>query len=375
MPTPMTTDSRLARQTAERLIGSRAQLLKYKGLVGFDGFVDTIFEVVDQRQTLTKYTAFSSMKKFATKINSAAGQSANFETVKSMEKLGGNGPIMAFALSTLGAPVEYVGMLGYPEVNPVFKEFAKRAKVHSIAEPGYTSALEFSDGKLMLGQHATVNEISWDNIKKRLGEANFKKLWASADFVSMVNWTMLPHMSAIWKKLQTTFKTTKKEKKKLMFFDLADPAKRTDADLNAALKIIADFQDPHDVILGLNESEAQQVAKVLRLKNFAKTPKGYTGMSGAIREKLGLNTVVVHPVQYACGADAEGETFVAGPYTAKPKISTGAGDHFNAGFVIGRLLGLGLPHALQLAVANSGFYVRHANSPNREQLVRFLQTL
>jgi len=28
-----------------------------------------------------------------------------------------------------------------------------------------------------------------------------------------------------------------------------------------------------------------------------------------------------------------------------------------------------------LAVAASGFYVRHGNSPNREQLVRFLQTL
>jgi hypothetical protein len=26
-------------------------------------------------------------------------------------------------------------------------------------------------------------------------------------------------------------------------------------------------------------------------------------------------------------------------------------------------------------VAASGFYVRHASSPNREQLVRFLQTL
>ena len=85
--------------------------------------------------------------------------------------------------------------------------------------------------------------------------------------------------------------------------------------------------------------------------------------------------MVIHPIQYAAGADAQGEAFVNGPFTAKPKISTGAGDHFNAGFVIGRLLGLGVAHSLQLAVAASGFYVRHAVSPNREQLVRFLQTL
>ena len=372
---PVTTDSRLARQTAERLIGSRAQLLKFKGLVGFDGFVDNIFEVVDQRQTITKYTAYNSMKKFGKRIVDASGKSSNFEMISTAEKIGGNGPIMAFALSTLGAPVECIGMLGRPKIHPVFAEFAKRAKAHSIAEPGYTSALEFPDGKIMLGQYSTVNEVSWENIKKRLGENTFKKLWNSADFVSMVNWTMLPHMSALWKKILSEFKPVKKAKRKLMFFDLADPAKRTDADLNAALKIISEFQNNNDVILGLNESEAQQVGKVLRIKAFPKTPKGYTALSGAIREKLTLDTVVIHPVQYACGADAEGETSVTGPFTAKPKTSTGAGDHFNAGFVIGRLLGLSLRHSLQLAVANSGFYVRHASSPNREQLVRFLQTL
>ncbi|GAB4246836.1 MAG: hypothetical protein OHK005_12750 [Candidatus Methylacidiphilales bacterium] len=369
------TDSRLARQTAERLIGSRAQLLKYKCLLGFDGFVDTIFEVVDQRQTATKYTPLSSMKEFGKRINAAAGKSANMEIVPTLEKIGGNGPIMAFAMSTLGAPVEYIGMLGHPKMHPVFEEFAKRAKVHSIANPGLTAAYEFSDGKLMFGQHSTVHEVSWEVIKKRLGESNFQKLWNQSDFVGMVNWTMLPHMSALWKKILSEFKPGKDAKRKMLFFDLADPAKRTDTDLVAALNIIGEFQANHEVTLGLNESEALQVARVLKLKVPAKTPKGLASLSAAIREKVGLGCVVVHPIQFAAGADAENEVFVNGPYTAKPKISTGAGDHFNAGFVIGRLLGLGLSHSLQLAVANSGFYVRHAQSPNREQLVRFLQTL
>jgi sugar/nucleoside kinase (ribokinase family) len=369
------TDSRLARQTAERLIGSRAQLLKYNGLVGFDGFVDTILEVVEQRQSATKHTPYRSMKGFSKKVGEAAGKSANFEVVPTLEKLGGNGPIMAFALSTLGAPIEYIGMVGHTKTHPVFNEFAKRAKIHGIADPGLTSALEFPDGKLMLGQHSTVNEVSWENIKKRFGDKNFSKLWHQANFIAMVNWTMLPNMSALWKKILNEFKPAKGEKRKLIFFDLADPAKRIDADLLAALKIISEFQQYHDVILGLNESEGIHVSKVLRLKKYPATPKGYSAMAGSIREKLGLHTVVVHPTQYACGADAEGEAAVEGPYTAKPKISTGAGDHFNTGFLIGRLLGLSLAHSLQLAVANSGFYVRHAQSPNREQLVRFLQTL
>ena len=55
------TDSRLARQTAERLIGSRAQLLKFTCLLGFDGFLDTILQVVEQRQTATKYLPYPSI--------------------------------------------------------------------------------------------------------------------------------------------------------------------------------------------------------------------------------------------------------------------------------------------------------------------------
>ncbi|MFH1066296.1 MAG: carbohydrate kinase family protein [bacterium] len=330
---------------------------------------------MEQRQSSTKYTPFSSISSFSKRISEAAGKSTNFEIVPVMEKIGGNGPIMGFAMATLGAPVDYIGMLGHPKIHPLFSEFAKRSKVHSITEPGSTSAFEFSDGKLMFGQQATVQEVSWESIKKRMGEKEFRKVWKNAHFIGMVNWTMLPHMSALWKKLLTEFKPAQNEPRKLVFFDLADPAKRIDADLIAALKIIGEFQSQHEVVLGLNEREAIHVSKVLRLKNSAKTPQGYAGLAGAIREKLGVCNVVIHPTSFACGADANGEVFVNGPFTSKPKITTGAGDHFNAGFVIGKLLGLSVAHSLQLAVAASGFYVRHAASPNREQLVRFLQTL
>ncbi|MDE1171257.1 MAG: carbohydrate kinase family protein [Verrucomicrobium sp.] len=337
--------------------------------------MDQIYHVVEQRQSPTKFNSFANIKAFGGAVAAAAGKSANFEIVEQAVRMGGNGPIMAFALSTLGAPVHYVGMCGWPNPHPVFSEFAKRAKVYSVAEPALTQAFEFSDGKLMFGQHEAVQDVSWDNIKKRLSEAKFKKIWNDAHFIGMVNWTMLPHLSAIWKRLQSDYAPVKGAARKLIFFDLCDPAKRIDADLLAALKIISEFHEQHDVILGLNQSESEQVARVLRLKKPAATPKGMAATAAAIREKLNIHTVVIHPTKYAVAADAQGEAMLDGPFTAKPKTTTGAGDHFNAGFVIGRLLGLGLPHSLQLAVASSGFYVRHATSPNREQLVRFLQTL
>jgi sugar/nucleoside kinase (ribokinase family) len=59
----------------------------------------------------------------------------------------------------------------------------------------------------------------------------------------------------------------------------------------------------------------------------------------------------------------------------EPKISTGAGDHFNAGFCLGRVLGLSLEESLCTGVGTSGYYVRTAISPTAAQLAEFIANL
>jgi sugar/nucleoside kinase (ribokinase family) len=104
------------------------------------------------------------------------------------------------------------------------------------------------------------------------------------------------------------------------------------------------------------------------------TPENLQTMAARIREKLSLNTVVIHPVADAACATPEGTAYAAGPFCEKPKITTGAGDHFNSGFVTGRLLGLAPESALTVAVATSGFYVRTALSPTLKDLEEFIAT-
>jgi len=64
---------------------------------------------------------------------------------------------------------------------------------------------------------------------------------------------------------------------------------------------------------------------------------------------------------------------VKGPYISKPRITTGAGDHFNAGFCLGKLLGLDNAMSLLTGVATSGYYVRTARSPSTTDLVGLLR--
>jgi sugar/nucleoside kinase (ribokinase family) len=384
--------ARLARQTAERLIGSRAALQRTPAILGFDGFLDHIYHAVDTRKSATEYTRIKTLKQLGTRIAAAAGQSTNLEIVPQAVKLGGNGPIMAFAMSSLGVPVTYIGLTGTAkDHHAVFNEFYKRATVIGIGEPAVTDAIECEDGKLMVGKHATTADVTYDAIRKKVGDGAWKKLWDSARFVGMVNWTMLPHMSAIWRKIQSDLMPKDPPKpvalgkdgqpgkdstpRKQIFFDLADPEKRSDEDIATALKLITKFQGHYDVTLGMNEKESVHIAKVCGAKATGKGEKFTVGLAASIREQLGVHTTVIHPVKYAAAADPSGSLYVPGPFTSHPKITTGAGDHFNAGFCIARLLGSDLPQALQLGVSCSGYYVRTAQSPSREQLVRFLQTL
>lgn len=369
-----TASSSLALRVASKLRQAGAHLDEIPSLLGFDGFIDSIYHVVDTRQSATDFERLKTLAEYGQRIVAAAGKSTNVEIVEQQVKLGGNGPIMAFAMRALNVPITYCGMTGYPTVHEIFREFSLQARLLPICEPALTDAIEFEDGKLIVGKHATVAQISYENIKERIGADIWQEAWESAHFVGMVNWTMLPYLTDLWRQMQADDAHAKGPRKTL-FFDLADPEKRTRDDLTDALTTLARFQEHHNVILGLNEKEAMQVIRAIGVDVEGHGHNMMADIAAGIRARLGIHVCVVHPTEFAAAADTNGTGVVVGPYTAHPKISTGAGDHFNAGFCCGQLLGCDLEESLQMGVATSGYYVRNAASPTQEQLAAFLEEL
>jgi hypothetical protein len=363
--------------TAIRALTERAQAVKQvHAVVGLDGFVDEIIRVVDKRDSAGQPTYIPTMAAFAERIRRAAGKSMNVEFVAQRVKLGGNGPIMANALAAFGLRITYIGNVGYPQIHPVFQEMAGRSEVLSVAEPGHTDALEFDDGKIMMGKHESLREISWHNLLERIGHDRLSGAFERATFVALDNWTMLPHMNDIWHRLLAEVcPRLPGGVTRAIFFDLADPEKRLAEDIRAALGLIAEFQKFYRVILGLNEKEGHAIAEVLGVHPTADGKERIAETAQRIRDKLDVHAVVIHPTAFAAAATAGGRATVDGPYVAKPLISTGAGDHFNAGFCLGAILGCDPATCLQIGVATSGYYVRTAKSPSMDDLVGFLKTL
>src|SRR5678816_3957572 len=133
----------LREQCAKHLLASVERASHLTAFVGLDGFVDEIVHLVDVRHSANSFERIATIAQLSERLAGAAGKSTNIEAVVQRVKLGGNGPIMANALSRFGVKVTYLGALGYPTMHPVFNEFARRAEVHSIADPGHTDALEF----------------------------------------------------------------------------------------------------------------------------------------------------------------------------------------------------------------------------------------
>ncbi len=365
----------ICQRTSERLRSAAGQLAERRAMIGFDGFVDEILAVVDKRYSLESFEPIHTLAQLGARISAAAGQSSNLELIARCVKLGGNGPIMANALANLGVRVRYVGALGEP-VHPVFRELAAKTDAITIGEPGHTDALEFADGKLMLGKYASVAEITWARLLERVGLERLRALFDESDLVGLLNWTMFPAMSAIWKELIAAGFFARRRPGQRLFIDLCDPDKRTPHDLLEALELMRSFQQQVDVVLGLNPREAEAVAAAL-----GESGPPVMDLPGAellalrLRERLALAMIVIHPRAGAVVATAEASARFAGPFTPSPKISTGGGDHFNAGFSAGLLLGMPLEDCLCLGVATSGIYIRTAESPTPGALVEFIRDL
>jgi sugar/nucleoside kinase (ribokinase family) len=96
-------------------------------------------------------------------------------------------------------------------------------------------------------------------------------------------------------------------------------------------------------------------------------------MARSLTRRLPISAVIIHPVTYALAASGDSVDVVNGPYIPRPKITTGAGDHFNAGFCLGKLLGFSNSMSVLTGVTTSGYYVATGRSPQIAELAQMLR--
>lgn len=324
---------------------------KKTAVVGFDGAVDTRAKVIKKGEESGYY---SSVPDFGLELAAHAGKNCSFELEKLSVRFGGNAPLIANALSSMGTETICIGTMGAEELHPVFGEVKSR-KI-SYGDPASTLALEFEDGKTFLEENPDVPD-AWEKVSRAVERetgAPSRKLFQKADLLAVVNWSELPYAGKLWKDLYLDcFADEPSDFSRYVFFDLCDISRRSAGECREVLSLIAAFSKKRRSTLGLNRNEAETVGKIL-------------GCGPELREVLrklqteyGPAEVLVHTRNENLLYTRQGMLFSQNvSLVEKPAVLTGAGDHFSAAYCRALLLGLGDEERLLFATEYAGNYVR-----------------
>ena len=343
--------------------------------IGFDGFVDELVSVVAERQSLTDFTAVPDIRTFGGLIARAAGHSSLREIVVNAVHPGGCAVNMGDGLAALGVPVDGFATLGQP-VHPAFNDSIARFRscLSWGREPGRTLAFEFNDGKLMFSSVSQLADFTPAHVEKMLADGLYAAACAQARVIALTDWTLYPHMTAVWRLLQERV-YSRLPHRPAFFIDLVDPSSRSAKDIQAMLDTLPRFETFGPLTLGLNGNEASILSRLLNLSVAGDDPQASQIQARALQTRLAISEVVIHHLKHAAVGTAGEAAFLRGPYCDQPKKSTGAGDRFNAGYCLGLLLELDARSRLACATAGAGFFVRHARSATLPELAECLQTL
>ncbi|MBC7765978.1 MAG: hypothetical protein H7Y41_05785, partial [Hyphomonadaceae bacterium] len=292
-----------------------------KVMVGIDAFVDKIMRAVSSKSEQNDYTFFNDIAQFGDYVTSKSGKSCGIEVCERFTKYGGNGPIMAESIACLGINTDCIGAVGYPDMENIFKGLSPKCTFHSIGNPGYTTALEFEDGKVMLNYREPLNKIDWQEIKRLLGLDAIKQFFEQSHLIALVNWSGMIHYNEIFQGILDEVLLNKPvNKNQVLFFDMADFSVRTD--ILEAIELVNAFSAYYKVIFGLNENEA--IALYKQFNPDAALPDLKT-IGQNIFDTMHVDCFVIHTLTNAIAWEKGTISETESLYVAQPKLSTGGG--------------------------------------------------
>ena len=215
------------------------------------------------------------------------------------------------------------------------------------------------------------SNITLKKIINQKGEGYFKGPFLQSEMIAMVDWCNMPACTTLWKEIHG-FILKHQIKPRLLFFDIADPSKKSAAEIKEVLEVISSFSNIGSTIFGMNENEVVKVYHALMGNNTA--PESLEVATQFIFGKMNVHKILVHPTSRSFLVSKTGIVKREGKLIKHPKLLTGGGDNLNAGFCFGLLNGFTDEECLLIGMATSGAYVQNGYSPEIDGLIAFLET-
>ena len=345
-------------------------------LLGIDGMIDEVWELLDSRTGPGEYTKMTRLMDFGSAITERRTGGLAKERLLKRRSSGGFVANTGRATAALGAFTAMLGMFGLEHIDLVFDEFRDCAAMIPVGDPVRMHILEFQDGKIMMPALDELINLRWGDIVERLGEEKLRAL-CNVDIMGVGYWSNLYDFEGIMTALTTDYLQNGRTRR--VFHDFANLNKRSAKALDDALALLGRLNGALPQTLSLNEHEGGILAKQLGIPypenvNAPESEGAVLAAAEAIRRRTGLDEVVIHTLYCAAAATAaEGSASVPQDHCRNAIKTTGAGDTFNGGYMVASAAGLPLRARLMVSNAATRYYVEHAAPPTMEQLIRQIE--
>lgn len=351
----MTRTDQLLELLREGLPRLRAQ----RALLGFDGFIDKVYAI----------KGIPSMDAFGDFLKQRHGMSGALELLPRGVKIGGNMPITAHALGSLGISCTGIGAVGEGKVEDIFNSISPNCTLIPVTAPGQCLALEFLAGKLMLADNSSLPGLDYAAIVAALGADNLLKLHQEAKAIAYVNWSELPHMNAIYQGLLEDVYSKLPANDEPLLFDFADCTQQETGAIKQALSLMAQMGEKRKAILSMNRNEFLHLAGVLSIDGSS----GYIQHNmGKMRAACGIKHLVVRMDDKAYALAPEGFFTTDIKRVQTPRLLTGAGDNYNAGLLAALMMGGTWDQALLLGTCTASYYIQHGKSATPVAIIQYI---
>jgi sugar/nucleoside kinase (ribokinase family) len=368
----MSQDTRPDAATRDAVSACRRELPESVGpprtVLGFDGFVDNVRQVVDERTTPESFEPMTELGALGERIAASADDrsSITIEWTREGTRTGGLTCHLARAFIRLGASPVMVGAYGDPELDVFADEFAAATR-HSFGEPNYTEAVEFDDGKLLVTETGATRTLDWGTLVDAVGAETLADALDGADVLGVGYWVVSPDLPSVLTGLRESVWPTLADPPETVLLDPGDIRQLSDDVLDAGVDPIRDFASVAPVTLSANRAEMRRLAT-----RFDSSPSSLSAAAASVREGLGLRRAVAHADDVSVAAGPDGTASVAVPHVDDPAMTTSAGDHFNVGLLLGLSAGLSDPAAVCLGNVVAGHFVRTGDPPSAAEVRTFL---
>ena len=338
-----------------------------KLVLGIDGYIDSVWQILASRASLDEYVLYDKMGHFSQTLVSCDDGGFSHEIIRKRRSFGGFTAHTAEATVGLGVNTSMLGMFGKNTIDPVFDIFSGCRELISLGDPALSIIFEFTDGKIMLIHLDEIMSFNWKSLTEAVDEVRIKDIYNSADIIGLGYWSLIPAFDEFAINICRLIKDN--PKKQRMFFDFADIRKRDKASLENTLGLLAELNKQIPMTLSLNENEAELLFSYFG-ETFTLKEEGADTQTERVRKTIGLDELVVHTPYFATAAsESEGCFVMRQNYCTSPIITTGAGDNFSGGYLAAALKGLSAAERLVIGNVVTYLYISRGKSPGKDEML------